>query len=98
MGSKATAASKISLIVGGHSHTFLYTGSPSPGPSNPAGPYPTIVNRVDGKQVLVVQASAYNRYIGNITVFFDEEGNCVDWSGAPIFLDTDLPQSKQFIE
>jgi 2',3'-cyclic-nucleotide 2'-phosphodiesterase (5'-nucleotidase family) len=23
---KATAASKIGLIVGGHSHTFLYTG------------------------------------------------------------------------
>lgn len=97
MASKATAASKISLIVGGHSHTFLYTGSPSPGPEKPQGPYPTIVKRVDGKPVLVVQASSYNRYIGNITAFLDREGNCVNWSGAPIFLDTESSQGTQLI-
>jgi 5'-nucleotidase len=89
---KATAASKIGLVVGGHSHTFLYTGEPAPGPATPAGPYPTIVERVDGKQVLVVQASCYCRYLGNITVSYDENGDCVDWSGSPIFLDTSVPQ------
>jgi 5'-nucleotidase len=91
---KATAASKIGLIVGGHSHTFLYTGEPVPGPATPAGPYPTIVERVDGKQVLVVQASCYCRYLGNITVSYDENGDCVDWSGTPYFLDTETPQDE----
>ncbi|KAJ3627081.1 hypothetical protein MTP99_014488 [Tenebrio molitor] len=91
---KATAASKIGLVVGGHSHTFLYTGEPAPGPATPAGPYPTIVERVDGKQVLVVQASCYCRYLGNITVSYDENGDCVDWSGSPIFLDTSVPQDE----
>lgn len=94
LASKATAASKISLVVGGHSHTFLYTGSPSPGPEKPEGPYPTIVKRVDSNQVLVVQAASYNRYIGNITVFFDKAGNCVNWSGAPVFLGTDSQQGN----
>ncbi|XP_064212299.1 uncharacterized protein LOC661310 [Tribolium castaneum] len=92
---KATKASKISLVVGGHSHTFLYTGEPVPGPATPSGPYPTIINRTeDDRQVLVVQASCYARYLGNITVSYDENGNCVGWSGEPIFLDTDTPQDK----
>ncbi|RZC39648.1 uncharacterized protein BDFB_009824 [Asbolus verrucosus] len=92
---KVTAASKISLVVGGHSHTFLYTGEPAPGPGIPAGPYPTIVNTTDGRQVLVVQASSYCRYLGNITVSYDNSGNVVGWSGEPIFLDTTLPQDEE---
>ncbi|KAJ3665034.1 hypothetical protein Zmor_000550 [Zophobas morio] len=90
---KATAASKIGLVVGAHSHTFLYTGEPAPGPATPAGPYPTIIQRDDdGKTVLVVQASCYSRYLGNITISYDSSGDCVEWSGEPIFLDTDTPQ------
>ncbi|XP_063911902.1 apyrase-like isoform X5 [Zophobas morio] len=81
------SSSKIRVIVGGHTDTFLYTGSPIPGPDKPSGPYPTIVLNKSGDKVLVVQASAYTKYLGNLTVFFDNFANVVGWDGAPIFLD-----------
>ncbi|KAJ8983904.1 hypothetical protein NQ317_006708 [Molorchus minor] len=89
------ASEKISLVVGGHSHSFLYTGDDPPGPDNVAGPYPTIVESKNGKQVLVTQASAYCKYIGNITLFLDDDGEVANFSGAPIFLDTSYPQDEQ---
>ncbi|KAJ8919180.1 hypothetical protein NQ315_012167 [Exocentrus adspersus] len=89
------ASEKISLIVGGHSHTFLYTGDNPPGPDTAQGPYPTIVTSKNGKTVLVTQASAYCKYLGNITLFFDENGEIADYSGAPIFLSNDLPQDLE---
>jgi 5'-nucleotidase len=85
---------KISMVVGGHTDTFLYTGSPVPGPDKPSGPYPTVVTNQKGNQVLVVQASAYTKYLGNLTVFFDDSGNVVDWNGAPIFLDPKIPTDE----
>lgn len=63
-----------------------------PGPDTPGGPYPTIVqSERTGNTVLIVQASAYTKYLGNITVYYDSDGEVVDYSGAPIFLDNDLP-------
>nr|XP_023023869.1 apyrase [Leptinotarsa decemlineata] len=91
----ANATEKISLVVGGHSHTFLYTGDKSPGPDIVQGPYPTIVKSKHGHNVLVTQASAYCKYLGNITVFLDESGEVVDYSGSPIFLDTYFEQDEQ---
>jgi 5'-nucleotidase len=49
------------------------------------------VTNQNGNQVLVVQASAYTKYLGNLTVFFDDSGNVVDWNGAPIFLGPKIP-------
>jgi 2',3'-cyclic-nucleotide 2'-phosphodiesterase (5'-nucleotidase family) len=49
------------------------------------------VTNQKGNQVLVVQASAYTKYLGNLTVFFDDSGNVVDWNGAPIFLGPKIP-------
>lgn len=33
------------------------------------------------------QASAYTRYLGDLTVWFDGDGRIVRWQGAPIYLD-----------
>ncbi|CAG9862150.1 unnamed protein product [Phyllotreta striolata] len=90
----ANASEKISLIVGGHSHTFLYTGDNPPGPDKVGGPYPTIVQSKFGHDVLVTQASAYSKYLGNITIYLDDGGEIVDYSGAPIFLAHDVPQDQ----
>lgn len=65
-----------------------------PGPDTPQGPYPTVVTSKNDKTVLVVQASAYCKYLGNITVFLDENGEVASYSGEPIFLDNDFPQGK----
>ncbi|XP_066156466.1 apyrase [Euwallacea fornicatus] len=91
----ANASEKIGLIVGAHSHTFLWTGDNPPGPDTPRGPYPTIVTSTrTGKDVLIVQASAYTKYLGNITIFYDSEGEVADYSGAPIYIEHDLPKDK----
>ncbi|XP_066247958.1 apyrase isoform X2 [Euwallacea similis] len=91
----ANASEKIGLIVGAHSHTFLWTGDNPPGPDTPGGPYPTIVTSTrTGKNVLIVQASAYTKYLGNITVYYDSEGEIADYSGAPIYIEHDLPKDE----
>jgi len=87
----------IDLIVGGHSHSFLYSGTPV-GPDNPVGEYPTIEKQENGREVLIVQASAYNKYLGNIQVFFDEKGEIKKYEGAPIFLSHDIPQDPFILE
>ncbi|VEN61869.1 unnamed protein product [Callosobruchus maculatus] len=82
------ASEKISLIVGGHTHTFLYTGD------NPEGPYPTVVKSRKGHDVLITQAAAFSKYVGNITVKFNENGDVTGYSGAPILLSHSLPQDE----
>lgn len=70
----------ISLIVGGHSHTLLgnMTGA--------AGPYPTIVNNLDGDEVFVVTSYRWGEYLGYIDVEYDRHGKIVSYEGAPIHL------------
>ncbi|KAH8315374.1 hypothetical protein KR067_002078 [Drosophila pandora] len=92
----ANAGDVIDVIVGSHSHTFLYTGDP-PGPHNPAGPYPTEVVHSTGHRVLIVQASAYARYVGNLVVYFDDNGDVVDFEGAPLYMGQDVPQDQDVL-
>lgn len=65
-----------------------------PGPDEVEGPYPTVVSSQQGHKILIVQASSYSRYLGNITISLDDKGEVTSWDGAPIFLDTSLPQGK----
>jgi 5'-nucleotidase len=39
----ANTGDLVDVIVGGHSHTFLFTGSDPPGPDRPADDYPIVV-------------------------------------------------------
>lgn len=55
----------IDVVVGAHTHTFLYSGTP-PDSDEPYGPYPTIVQQKSGKQVPVVTAYAYSKYMGKL--------------------------------
>lgn len=87
----------IDLIVGGHSHSFLYSGTPV-GPDKPVDEYPTIETQENGRKVLIVQASAYTKYLGNIRLYFDEAGEVKRYEGAPIFLSHDVPQDPFILE
>ncbi|XP_025829677.1 apyrase [Agrilus planipennis] len=89
------ATQKISLIVGGHSHYFLYTGDKPPGPDKPVGDYPTVINHEDGRKILIVQASSFSKYLGNLTVYYNSNGNVVGWDGGPIFVDSSFPQDEK---
>ncbi|KOC68564.1 Apyrase [Habropoda laboriosa] len=82
----------IDVIVGGHSHTFLYSGPP-PFIDNPEDEYPVVVvQKKSNRTVLIVQAAAYTKYLGNLTVWFDKQGEVVDWDGNPILLDYSIEQ------
>uniref|UniRef100_A0A1A9ZLS5 apyrase n=1 Tax=Glossina pallidipes TaxID=7398 RepID=A0A1A9ZLS5_GLOPL len=89
--------SEVDIIVGGHSHTVLYTGTP-PGPEKPEDSYPYVYNHTSGNKVLLVQAVCHAKYVGNLTVFFDKEGKVVKYEGAPIYMDTKVEQDEDVLE
>lgn len=87
----ARAIPELDIIVGGHSHTFLYTGTP---PSNdiPVDKYPVVITHKDGSKTLVVQAFCFGKYLGKLDVEFDNEGNVAQFSGNPILLSQNIPE------
>lgn len=80
----------VDIIVGGHSHTFMYTGDDPPGPDTPRAEYPEIVTDDNDNTVLIVQASAYTKYLGNIVLYFDSDGKVAYYEGSPIYLDNSV--------
>ncbi|KAF4521723.1 hypothetical protein B566_EDAN012171 [Ephemera danica] len=84
----------LDIIVGAHSHSFLYTGSPLPSVENSVGDYPTVVTQqgTNNRTVLIIQAYAYSKYVGELQVQFDEEGEILSWSGQPHLLDHTVPE------
>ncbi|EDW01383.1 GH21407 [Drosophila grimshawi] len=84
----------VDLVVGGHSHTFLFTGSP-PHKEKSAGNYPTVVIRSNGQQVPVVQAYAFTKYLGVLDMEFDNGGRLLTFDGAPILLDRTVKHDSQ---
>ncbi|CAK1541699.1 unnamed protein product [Leptosia nina] len=76
----------IDVIIGGHSHrdkTVIF-------------PYLTTVESNDDSnhKVIVLQTDAFTKFLGNISLYFDCDGNIVDWSGEPIALDNSIPEDE----
>ncbi|XP_062406682.1 5'-nucleotidase [Sardina pilchardus] len=86
----------VDVVIGGHTNTFLHTGE---APSNevPAGPYPFMVTSQDGRQVPVVQAYAFGKYLGHLKVTFDVSGNVLEAKGNPILLDSSITQDPAIL-
>ncbi|PZU84011.1 MAG: multifunctional 2',3'-cyclic-nucleotide 2'-phosphodiesterase/5'-nucleotidase/3'-nucleotidase [Shinella sp.] len=81
----AAAVDGIDVIVGGHSHTLLSSTD-----EKAAGPYPTLVKNPSGKDVPIVTAYAYSKYLGDLKVVFDDAGAVKSAEGAPILLDASV--------
>ena len=81
----AAAVTGVDLVVGGHSHTVLDT-------------YPKYIANPDGVEVPVVQAGANGKYLGKITVTWDDDGNVVSAEGAPILIDASITPDEGFAE
>ncbi|XP_056150827.1 5'-nucleotidase [Lampris incognitus] len=86
----------VDVVIGGHTNTFLYTGSP-PSSERPAGPYPFMVRSEEGRNVPVVQAYAFGKYLGYLKVTFDEAGNVLKATGNPILLDSSVPEDPEIL-
>ena len=71
----ARAVPAIDVIVGGHTHSVLGDHPHS------EGPYPTVIPHDDGSQTLVVQAGRSTRYLGRLSVSFDDAGRIVQFKG-----------------
>ncbi|MFK7764264.1 MAG: bifunctional UDP-sugar hydrolase/5'-nucleotidase [Roseobacter sp.] len=82
----AEAVPGIDVVIGGHSHTLMSnddTGTPA---------YPEMVSNTP-----VVQAYAYTKYLGHLTVTFDDTGAVVSASGDPILLDGSVTPDAGFM-
>lgn len=88
----AAAVDGIDVIVGGHSHSLLSSTDPKA-----AGPYPVVTKSPSGKPVLIVQAEAWGKYLGELSVDFDAKGVPLAWSGAPLLLDASRPQDPAML-
>ena len=59
------------------------------------GPYPTIVEKENGKKAAVVQAFAYTKYLGHLKMSFNDKGDLTSWTGLPILLDSTIKEDDQ---
>uniref|UniRef100_A0A182N2Y7 Apyrase n=1 Tax=Anopheles dirus TaxID=7168 RepID=A0A182N2Y7_9DIPT len=92
------AGEHVDVIVGGHSHSFLFSNSsrkPYSKLDTIVGDYPVVVENTNGRKILIVQAYAYGKYIGRLTTYFDSNGEIQHWTGYPVYLSSEIPQSKE---
>lgn len=87
----AAAISGVDVIVGGHSHTLLSNTE-----ENAEGPYPVMVENPDGVMVPIVQAFAYSKYLGEISVNFNDDGVVTAAYGEPHLLDSSVYPDVDF--
>lgn len=77
----------VDIVVGGHSHTFLWSGT-QPSTELPEGPYPEVYANGCSQNCLVVQDYAYGKYLGRLRVTFDDQGILRNWSdNNPVLVD-----------
>lgn len=77
----------VDVIVGGHSNTYLSNVS-----DKAAGPYPTMVN-----DVAIVQAYAYGKFLGELNVTFDDQGNVIEAKGEPLIMDGNVAEDAETV-
>ena len=90
----AKEVADIDLVVGGHSHSFLYTGTTLPDNDVPVGLYPTWITQDSGRRVPVVQAYAFTKYMGKLKLKFDANGELQHLEGGPILLNNDVKEGE----
>jgi 2',3'-cyclic-nucleotide 2'-phosphodiesterase (5'-nucleotidase family) len=90
--SLAQVITGVDVIIGGHSHSFLYTPITTTNGDTAVGLYPTVVTAADGNPVLVATAYQWGRYLGNLNVTFSPTGTVASYGGNPIFMANSIPQ------
>lgn len=85
----------VDVIVGGHSHSFLYTTNNDVQPKDiPVAPYPLVLTTESGRRVLIVHALAFSKYIGDLRVYFDDAGYVKYYDGNPIYMGSDIEKDS----
>jgi 5'-nucleotidase len=76
----------------------IIVGDVVPGPDTPADTYPIEYKQTSGHKTLIVQASAYTKYLGDLTVYFDEDGEIESYEGNTIFLETAIEPDPEIVQ
>lgn len=74
----------IAAIIGAHSHTLL-SNTEEDAPS-----YATLVENPAGRAVPIVQAGAYSKHLGDLTLIFDQDGYVAEATGDTRILDASI--------
>ena len=92
----AKAVDGLDVIIGGHTHTFVYTPTvpqtfanptyPKYAPLAPSGAYPTVLHSPNGDPVLVATAYYWLAFLGHLRVTFDAAGKVTAYDGNPLYL------------
>ena len=77
----------VDVIVGGHDNTYLSNVS-----DRAKGPYPTVVNDTQ-----IIQAYAYGKFLGELSVVFDDKGEVVSATGEPITIDKLISENSDVV-
>ncbi|XP_077527213.1 protein 5NUC-like [Haemaphysalis longicornis] len=95
----AVACPDLDIIVGGHSQTFLYPGTPPTQEDRRRveGTYPFSVRRQGRPSCLIVQDYRYGKYLGKLEVLFNGKGDVTHWRGKPILLDQTVGQDQNIL-
>ncbi|VVC93230.1 unnamed protein product [Leptidea sinapis] len=93
----AQEVNSIDLVIGGHTNTFLWNGK-APDSETPQGPYPKLVKQSSGREVPVVQAYAYTKYLGQLKIVFDSNGEIIGFNGNPILLNNSIPRDPDVVK
>ncbi|MXX88153.1 MAG: multifunctional 2',3'-cyclic-nucleotide 2'-phosphodiesterase/5'-nucleotidase/3'-nucleotidase [Boseongicola sp. SB0677_bin_26] len=80
----AEAVPQVDVIVGGHDNTLLSNTQ-----ERADGPYPLMVGNT-----AIVQAYAYGKFLGEIDITFDGDGNIVEAVGEPILIDASVAEDE----
>ena len=77
----------VDVIVGGHSNTLLSNTD-----EGASGPYPTMVG-----STAIVQAYAYGKYLGELNITFNDEGEIIEAVGEPIIIDGKVVEEESML-
>lgn len=88
----AAAVPGIDAIVGGHSHVLFSNAI-----EGATHPYPVMVAGPEGREVPVVQAGAYSKYLGHLVLTFDENGVVAEASGDTMLLDVSVTPDPEVL-
>ncbi|MEX3316843.1 bifunctional UDP-sugar hydrolase/5'-nucleotidase [Sulfitobacter sp. PS-8MA] len=84
----AAETSGVDVIVGGHTNTLLSNSN-----ERAEGPYPTMVG-----ETAIVQAYAYGKFLGELNVTFDDEGNITTAEGEPLIMDAAVTEDQPTVD
>lgn len=80
----------VNVVIGGLTNTFLWNGK-APDSEEPQGPYPIVFNK-NRKKVLLATTYGFTKYLGSLSITFDDEYNLISYTGKPLLLDDSIKE------